>query len=160
LSSQVFSWGFISPFPLPEGEGGFRGWARRACFCIANLHRGLFRQPLKTTGRISLANKPPEQRAGLIVQKLKKSGIRLTQQFVYSECAKADADFPLPKSVSEKGTWSRILVTSPLPPGEGHGVRAKFPSSLSQRERADFADGPAGHASASRISIVAFSDNL
>src|ERR1019366_9679714 len=32
------------------------------------------------------------------------------------------------ESVSEKGTWSRILVTSPLPPGEGHGMRAKFPS--------------------------------
>lgn len=53
---------------------------------------------LKTTGHISLKSKTPEQLAGLIVQKLRKSGVRLAQQFAYSEYAKADVDFPLPKT--------------------------------------------------------------
>lgn len=61
---------------------------------------------LKTTGYISLASKTPEQLADLIVQKLKKSGVRLTQQFAYSEYAKADVDFPLPK----KGRVSEIIL--------------------------------------------------
>lgn len=60
---------------------------------------------LKTTGHILLASKSPEQLAGLIVQKLKKSGVRLTKQFAYSEYAKADVDFPLPK----KGKVSEII---------------------------------------------------
>jgi hypothetical protein len=60
---------------------------------------------LKTTGHILLANKTPEQLAGLIVQKLKISGVQLTQQFAYSEHAKADVDFPLPT----KGGVSEII---------------------------------------------------
>lgn len=60
---------------------------------------------LKTTGHISLKNKTPEQLAGLIIQKLKKSGVRLTQEFAYSEHAKSDVDFPLPK----KGRASEII---------------------------------------------------
>lgn len=51
---------------------------------------------LKTTGYISLKGKSPDELAGLIVQKLKKSGVSLKQQFGYSESAKADVDFPLP----------------------------------------------------------------
>jgi hypothetical protein len=53
---------------------------------------------LQTTGHVSLKSKTPEQLAGLIVQKLKKSGVRLAQQFAYSEYAKADVDFPLAKT--------------------------------------------------------------
>lgn len=52
---------------------------------------------LKTTGYVSLKTKTPEQLASLIVQKLKKSGVILTQQFTYSDSAKADVDFPLTK---------------------------------------------------------------
>jgi len=52
---------------------------------------------LKTTGHISLKSKTPEQLAGLIVQKLKKSGVPLKQDFAYSDLAKSDVDFPLPK---------------------------------------------------------------
>lgn len=60
---------------------------------------------LKTTGHISLETKTPEQLAGLIVQKLKRSGVQLAQQFAYSECAKSDVDFPL----SKKGIVSEII---------------------------------------------------
>lgn len=52
---------------------------------------------LKTTGYISLKTKTPEQLAALIVQKLKKSGVVLAQQFSYSDNVKADVDFPLSK---------------------------------------------------------------
>ena len=55
---------------------------------------------LKTTGYISLATRTPEQLAKLIVQKLKKSGVRLKHQFSYSDFATADADFPLAKGNS------------------------------------------------------------
>jgi hypothetical protein len=50
---------------------------------------------LKTTGRVSLATRTPEQLAALIVKKLQNSGVKLKQQFSYSDHAKADADFPL-----------------------------------------------------------------
>lgn len=60
---------------------------------------------LKTTGHISLVSKTPEQLADLIVQKLKKSGVLLTQKFAYADHAKADIDFPLPK----KGAVSEII---------------------------------------------------
>lgn len=58
---------------------------------------------LKTTAYVSLKTKTPQQLADLIVQKLKKSGVVLTQQFAYSDNAKADVDFPLIKgrNVSE-----------------------------------------------------------
>jgi hypothetical protein len=52
---------------------------------------------LKTTGYISLKSRTPEQLASLIAQKLRKSGVRLTQQFAYSDNSKADVDFPLVK---------------------------------------------------------------
>lgn len=52
---------------------------------------------LKTTGYVSLKTKTPEQLVALIIQKLKKSGVLLTQQFSYSDNAKADVDFPLSK---------------------------------------------------------------
>lgn len=52
---------------------------------------------LKTTGHISLKDRSPEQLASIIVQKLRKSGTKLPNQFSYSESAKADADFPLTK---------------------------------------------------------------
>jgi hypothetical protein len=39
----------------------------------------------------------PAQLASPIVQKLKKSGVQLSQQFSYADNAKADVDFPLPK---------------------------------------------------------------
>lgn len=55
---------------------------------------------LKTTGYVSLKSKSPEQLALLIVQKLRKSGVRLSQQFAYSDKAKADIDFPLAKTGS------------------------------------------------------------
>jgi hypothetical protein len=58
---------------------------------------------LKTTGYVSLKTKPPEQLAALIVQKLKRSGVVLAQEFAYSDNVKADVDFPLKKghAVSE-----------------------------------------------------------
>lgn len=52
---------------------------------------------LKTTGYVSLKSKTPEQLVALIVQKLKKSGVVLAQQFSYSDGVKADVDFPLKK---------------------------------------------------------------
>jgi len=52
---------------------------------------------LKTTGYVSIKTKSPEQLALLVIQKLKKSGVILTQQFGYSDNAKADVDFPLTK---------------------------------------------------------------
>jgi len=50
---------------------------------------------LKTTGRVSLKTLTPEELATLIVEKLQKSGVELTQNFMYSEHVKADVDFPL-----------------------------------------------------------------
>jgi hypothetical protein len=52
---------------------------------------------LKTTGRISLAKRTPEELASLIVKKLEGSGVELSAEFAYSEEAKADVDFPRPK---------------------------------------------------------------
>jgi hypothetical protein len=52
---------------------------------------------LKTTGYVSLKTKTPDQLAALIVQKLKRSGVTLSQEYGYSENARADVDFPLPK---------------------------------------------------------------
>jgi tetratricopeptide (TPR) repeat protein len=52
---------------------------------------------LKTTGHTLLKKKTPEQLATLIVQKLKKAGISVSQAFAYSESAKADVDFQLSK---------------------------------------------------------------
>jgi len=52
---------------------------------------------LKTTGRISLAKRTPEELASLIVKKLEESGVTLSARFAYSEEAKADVDFPRPK---------------------------------------------------------------
>jgi hypothetical protein len=51
----------------------------------------------KTTGRISLTDRTPEELAELIVKKLKDSGVELSAQFAYSDEAKADVDFPTPK---------------------------------------------------------------
>jgi hypothetical protein len=52
---------------------------------------------LKTTGRISLAKRAPEELASLIVKKLEESGVKLSARFAYAEEAKADVDFPRPK---------------------------------------------------------------
>jgi hypothetical protein len=52
---------------------------------------------LKTTGHILLKKKTPEQLSTLIIEKLEKSGVVLSGAFAYSESAKADVDFPLPK---------------------------------------------------------------
>ena len=51
---------------------------------------------LKTTGYISLEGRNPEQLAELIVNKLKASGVELSEDFTYSDEAKADVDFPMP----------------------------------------------------------------
>ena len=51
---------------------------------------------LKTTGHISLNDKSPEQLSELIVAKLEASGVELSEDFKYSEEAKADVDFPMP----------------------------------------------------------------
>jgi hypothetical protein len=51
---------------------------------------------LKTTGRISLSKKTPEQVAHMIIQKLVAAGVDLPKQFSYAETAKADVDFPMP----------------------------------------------------------------
>jgi hypothetical protein len=51
---------------------------------------------LKTTGHISLEGRSPEQLAELIMNKLKASGVELSEDFVYSDEAKADVDFPMP----------------------------------------------------------------
>ncbi len=53
---------------------------------------------LKTTGRISLTKRTPEELAQLIIKKLKSFGVQLAKQFAYSDEAKADVDFPLPKN--------------------------------------------------------------
>ncbi len=52
---------------------------------------------LKTVGYISLRGRPPAEFAALIVEKLRKGGVRLKQAFAYSDDAKADVDFPLKK---------------------------------------------------------------
>lgn len=52
---------------------------------------------LKTTGRIVLAKKTPEDLAALIVKKLEESGVEISSRFAYAEEAKADVDFPRPK---------------------------------------------------------------
>jgi hypothetical protein len=52
---------------------------------------------LKTTGRISLTNRTPENVASLIVEKLKDAGVELSAKFSYADDAKADVDFPRPK---------------------------------------------------------------
>ena len=51
----------------------------------------------KATGSISLAKKTPEQVANLIVKKLVSAGVELAKTFSYSDSAKADADFSMPK---------------------------------------------------------------
>ena len=51
-----------------------------------------------TTGYISLAKKAPEQVADLIAKKLTAAGVDLPKQFSYGDGAKADVDFPMPKS--------------------------------------------------------------
>ena len=48
----------------------------------------------KTVGHISLSNKTPEDVAALIVEKLQARGVEISAQFVYSDEAKADVDFP------------------------------------------------------------------
>lgn len=48
---------------------------------------------LRTTGYIDLTKKNPEQLAALIVEKLTRSGVKLSNVFAYSDEAKADADF-------------------------------------------------------------------
>jgi TIR domain len=50
---------------------------------------------LNTTGRIALTSRTPEQLAKLIVQKLNKAGVRLSQRHTYADEAKADVDYPL-----------------------------------------------------------------
>ncbi len=52
---------------------------------------------LKTVGHISLNDKSPEQLSDLIVAKLEASGVELSEDFKYSEEAKADVDFPMSK---------------------------------------------------------------
>lgn len=52
---------------------------------------------LRTTHHIPLANLAPEQFASIIVEKLKSSGIKLRNQFSYSDHAIADIDFPCPR---------------------------------------------------------------
>lgn len=54
----------------------------------------------KTTGYISLAKKTPEQFADLVVKKLAAAGVDLPRQFAYSDSAKADVDFPMPKGTA------------------------------------------------------------
>jgi hypothetical protein len=56
---------------------------------------------LKTTGRISLKGRMPEELAALIVQKLRDSGVELASEFVYSDEAKADVDFPIPRGSTD-----------------------------------------------------------
>lgn len=51
---------------------------------------------LKTTGRISLLTRSPEDLARLIIQKIQDFGIELGSDFAYSDEAKADVDFPRP----------------------------------------------------------------
>jgi len=52
---------------------------------------------LKTVGYISLRGRSPAEFAALIVEKLRKGGVRLKQAFAYSAEAKADVDFPIRK---------------------------------------------------------------
>ncbi|WP_262047317.1 toll/interleukin-1 receptor domain-containing protein [Bradyrhizobium sp. Bra78] len=51
----------------------------------------------KGTGSISLPKKTPEQVANLIVKKLVAAGVELPRTLSYSDNAKADIDFPMPK---------------------------------------------------------------
>ena len=60
---------------------------------------------LKTVGYISLRGRSPAEFAALIVEKLRKGGVRLKQAFAYSAEAKADVDFR-----SEKVTEYPILL--------------------------------------------------
>jgi hypothetical protein len=53
---------------------------------------------LKTTGNIKLNGKSPEEFSDLILDKLKKAGVKLSEDFDYSDEAKADVDFPMPSS--------------------------------------------------------------
>lgn len=59
---------------------------------------------LKTTGHVSLSTRTPEQFADLILKKLKQSGVRLKQQFSYSDDVKADVDYPL-----SRNSFSRLV---------------------------------------------------
>lgn len=54
---------------------------------------------LKTTGYIKLKDLTPEEFAGKIVEKLEDNGVTLSvdSKFAYSNEAKADVDFPMPK---------------------------------------------------------------
>ncbi len=49
---------------------------------------------LKTTGRISLAKRSPEDFADLIIAKLAEAGVNLNSSTVYGDDSKADIDFP------------------------------------------------------------------
>jgi hypothetical protein len=60
----------------------------------------------KTTGYISLRKKTPEQLANLIVEKLVAVGVDLPRQFSYSDSAKADVDFHLPRG----GAFTKIIT--------------------------------------------------
>jgi hypothetical protein len=65
-------------------------------------------------GYIALKGRSPSEVATLIVNKLKKAGVRLKQRFVYCADAKADADFPLRKGdrVSELISTMKIYTYS------------------------------------------------
>ena len=52
---------------------------------------------LRTTGHIALIGRSTTELAELIIEKLRKTGVRLKQAFSYSDEAKADVDFPLKK---------------------------------------------------------------
>lgn len=55
----------------------------------------------RTTGYIDLKKKTPGELASLIVEKLNLSGVKLSNQFEYSDAAKADIDFAAPKRSDE-----------------------------------------------------------
>lgn len=61
----------------------------------------------KTTGYVSLKSKAPEQLVALLVKKLQKAGVRLSQRFNYAIHATADADFP-----TTKGSRLREILKS------------------------------------------------
>lgn len=65
---------------------------------------------LKTTGHIVLAGRSPANLAELIVKKLRKAGVRLRQDFSYSDEAKADVDFPL-RNGSDIAGWIKAMKT-------------------------------------------------
>jgi hypothetical protein len=79
---------------------------------------------LKSIKHISLSERTPEDFAALVVRKLEQSGVELSSNFVYSDEAKADVDFPRPQETKVGAILNDLK--SHTWPTQGPAVNAIF----------------------------------